>query len=41
MRRSYENISGGTCMISSISVKDSLKNQAKEDGRNVQNEFVT
>ena len=28
-------------MISAISIKDRLKNQAKEDGRNVQNEFAT
>jgi hypothetical protein len=41
MRRSYENISGGTCMISAISVKDRLKNQAKEDGRTMQDELVT
>lgn len=38
---SYENISGGTCMISAISVKDRLKNQAKEDGRTMQDELVT
>lgn len=41
MRRSYENISGGTRMISAISVKDRLKNQAKEDGRTMQDELVT
>lgn len=28
-------------MISSISVKDRLKNQAKEDGRTMQDELVT
>lgn len=38
---SYENIFGGTCMISAISVKDRLKNQAKEDGRTMQDELVT
>ena len=38
---SYENISGGTCMISAMSVKDRLKNQAKEDGRTMQDELVT
>lgn len=28
-------------MISAISVKDRLKNQAKEDGRTMQDELVT
>ena len=41
MWRSYENISGGTCMISAVSVKDRLKNLAKEDGRTMQDELVT
>lgn len=41
MREDYEDISGGTCMISAISVKDRLKNQAKEDGKTMQDELVT
>lgn len=41
MRKSYENISGGTCMISAISIKDRLKNNAKESGRTMQDELVT
>ena len=41
MRRNYENVSGGTCMINTISIKDRLKNQTKENRRTMQDELVT
>ena len=41
MWRCHENLFGGTCMISAISIKDRLKNQAKATGRTMQDELIT
>lgn len=41
MRRSYEELLGGTGLISAAAVKDRLKNLAKQDGRTMQDELVT